>query len=77
MDYSDERLVETQLEEQLQEQSESLDAINEALNSDPTNPELLEVRFVSLISYIRIIPSMIVFLISNTEIYGAYRFQLS
>ncbi|CAM8960517.1 unnamed protein product [Rhodiola kirilowii] len=44
MEFSEERVVETQLEEQLHEQSESLDAINEALTSDPTNPELLDIR---------------------------------
>uniref|UniRef100_A0A7N0UTG6 Zinc finger CCCH-type with G patch domain-containing protein n=1 Tax=Kalanchoe fedtschenkoi TaxID=63787 RepID=A0A7N0UTG6_KALFE len=44
MEFSEERLVESQLEEQLHEQNESLDAINEALTSDPTNAELLDIR---------------------------------
>lgn len=40
----EERLLENQLELQLQEQRESLDAITQALSSDPSNPELLSVH---------------------------------
>ncbi|KAJ4837001.1 hypothetical protein Tsubulata_022214 [Turnera subulata] len=40
----EERALERQLEFQLQEQKDSLAAINDALDSDPTNPELLSVQ---------------------------------
>lgn len=40
----EERLLETQLEHQLQEQKDSLSALNQALASDPNNPELFAVR---------------------------------
>ncbi|KAF7815879.1 Zinc finger CCCH domain-containing protein 18 [Senna tora] len=40
----EERLLETQLELQLQEQRDSISALNQALLSDPNNPELLAVH---------------------------------
>ncbi|KAG1326471.1 Zinc finger CCCH domain-containing protein 18 [Cocos nucifera] len=39
-DGSEEAAIERQLEQQLEEQKESLDAVNQALASDPSNPEL-------------------------------------
>jgi len=43
MGSEEERVLENQLEFQLQEQRDSLSAINDALLSDPTNSELLAV----------------------------------
>jgi len=43
MGSEEERVLENQLELQLQEQRDSLSAIDQALLSDPTNPELLAV----------------------------------
>ncbi|KAL5782984.1 hypothetical protein ACOSP7_008013 [Xanthoceras sorbifolium] len=43
-DEEEERNLENQLEQQLEEQRDSLSALNEALESDPTNPELLAVH---------------------------------
>ena len=43
MGSEEERVLENQLELQLQEQRDSLSAIGQALLSDPTNPELLAV----------------------------------
>ncbi|CAK7353996.1 unnamed protein product [Dovyalis caffra] len=43
-DAEEERALENQLELQLQEQKESLDALSDALTSDPSNPELLSVQ---------------------------------
>lgn len=40
----EERLLETQLEQQLQEQRDSFSALKDALASDPSNPDLLAVR---------------------------------
>ena len=45
----EERLLEKQLELQLQEQKDSLSGLNEALLADPSNPELLAVRRWKLI----------------------------
>lgn len=42
-DSGEEVELERQLEQQLEEQKASLDAVNEALASDPSNSELLEV----------------------------------
>ncbi|KAK3210782.1 hypothetical protein Dsin_015488 [Dipteronia sinensis] len=43
-DEEEERILENQLEQQLEEQRDSLSALNEALESEPTNPELLAVH---------------------------------
>ena len=43
MGSEEERVLEEQLELQLQEQRDSLSAIDQALLSDPSNPELLAV----------------------------------
>lgn len=43
----DERALEELLELQLQEQRESLGALNDALNDDPSNPELLAVGLLN------------------------------
>lgn len=45
MGSEEERVLENQLEFQLQEQRDSLFAIDQALLSDPINPELLAVPF--------------------------------
>ena len=44
-DEEEERALENQLELQLLEQKDSLSALNDALASDPSNPELLSVPF--------------------------------
>ena len=44
MGSEEERVLENQLELQLQEQRDSLSAIDQALLSDPTDPELLAVQ---------------------------------
>lgn len=44
MGSEDERVLENLLEIQLQEQRDSLATLNDALASDPTNPELRAVR---------------------------------
>ncbi|XP_015884205.1 zinc finger CCCH domain-containing protein 22 [Ziziphus jujuba] len=43
MGSEEERLLETQLEDQLHEQKDSLTALKDAIASDPNNPELLEI----------------------------------
>lgn len=45
----EERVLENQLEQQLNEQRDSLTALNDAVASDPTNPELIEVIFYLVI----------------------------
>ena len=44
MGSEEERVLENQLELQLQEQRDSVTALKEALASDPANPELLTVK---------------------------------
>ncbi|KAL7150658.1 hypothetical protein ABFS83_05G128900 [Erythranthe nasuta] len=51
-DEEEERVVEDELQSQLQEQKDSLSAVNDALSSDPSNAELLSVH-VELIQSIK------------------------
>jgi hypothetical protein len=63
-DEEEERGLENQLELQFLEQKDSLAALNDALASDPSNPELLSVTFSAFSSWFLIFPSVfIIFLL--------------
>lgn len=54
----EERVLENLLELQLQEQRDSLATLNDALASDPTNPDLLAVRISLSLSLVRLNASL-------------------